>query len=246
MNLPSLIAISSLAAQQRELEVTANNLANANTPGVRAERVLFNDWLSRSADPATPFQGRITAFTQDRATWRDTAEGALTQTANPLDLAIKGDGYFTVQTPNGPRLTRAGKFAPSSTGVLADQAGNALLDVTGQPIQLADGDTAVTVSGDGTVSGLGGTVGQIGMVTPADPARLVQEGEDNLRADTPTSPSTNSSMVQGTLEDSNVQPILETTRMMSLVRQFQFVSQFVQAESDRQQYAIDHILQGAS
>lgn len=242
MELPTTIALSRLTAQQRALEVTANNLANANTSGFRAERVLFTDWLSTQTNTTPIAGGRQIAFTQDRATWREQRDGNLSHTANPLDLAIAGEGYFTVQTQAGPRLTRAGRFATSPNGTIVDMQGDALLDRAGQPIQLANGETQVTVAGDGTVSGAGGRIGRIGVVMPGDPLRLTGEGGDRLRADAATTPVAAPAIVQGAIEESNVQPIVETTRMIDLSRQFQMVAQFVQAESDRQQNAIDKIL----
>ncbi len=131
------IAASRLIAQQRALDVAADNIANANTPGYKAVRVQFSDWLSRQTGAATPRGGAIIAFTQDRATWRDLQPGPLSHTGNPLDLAITSAGYFTVSTPQGPRLTRAGRFGLLPDGTIADAAGNALLNTTGQPIQLS-------------------------------------------------------------------------------------------------------------
>ena len=87
-----------------------------------------------------------------------------------------------------------------------------------------------------------GQLGKIGVVRPTDPMQLAAEGNTLFRADSPTAPVTSPGMVQGAIEDSNVQPVLEMTRMMDGLRQFQFVSQFIQAEADRQQSAIDKLL----
>lgn len=242
MELTTSIALSRLTAQMRQLDVTANNLANANTSGFQAERVLFTDWLSRQTGADTPRGGGVIAYTQDRTTYREQHAGNLTHTGNPLDLAISGQGYFTVLTAAGPRLTRAGRFTPLVDGTLADQKGEPLLDDQGQKIQLADGDTDVAVAADGTMSTANGQIGKIGVVTPADPNRMTQEGGSDLRADTPTSPAADPQVVQGSVEESNVQPILETTQMINDTREFQFLVQFVQAEADRRQNAIDKIL----
>jgi flagellar basal-body rod protein FlgF len=233
----TVIALSSLVAQQRELDVTANNIANAQTPGFKAERMLFSDWLSHEPNGA-----RI-AYVQDRATYRDARDGTLTHTGNPLDLAIGGDGWFTVNTPRGPRLTRAGRFTPTIDGTLTDDAGNPLLDVNGQKLQIASSDTQLTVSTDGTLSSENGPIGRIGVVTPADTRLLKGEGNELLRSDAPTTPVASPHVVQGALEESNAQPIQETVRMMTLLRNFQFVTQLVQGEYDRLQSAIDKLTQ---
>ncbi|HST74322.1 MAG TPA: flagellar hook-basal body complex protein [Acetobacteraceae bacterium] len=242
MDTATYVATSRLVAQQRAMDVLGDNIANAGTPGFKAERVLFSDWLARQQGTEAPRGGRTIAYTQDRATYRELEPGSVSHTGNPLDVAITGDGYFTVGAPQGPRLTRAGRFGLMPDGTIADGAGNALLDTNGKPLQIAQADTRITIAGDGTVSSENGQIGKIGIVKPADPRRLQAEGGRLARADTPTSPVATPKIVQGAVEESNVQPITEMTRMMTGLREFQFVSQFVQGESDRQQSAIDKIL----
>ncbi|HXT79146.1 MAG TPA: flagellar hook-basal body complex protein [Acetobacteraceae bacterium] len=246
MDLNSIIVASRLLAQQRALDVTADNIANANTPGYRTERVLFSDWLSRQTGTSAPPGGKTIAFTQDRATWREQQPGPLIRTGNMFDLAVTGDGYFTVATKNGPRLTRDGRFGRMPDGTLADGSGDAVLDSNGRPILLSPTDTRITIAGDGTLSSESGQLGRIGVVRPSDPMKLAAEGGTLLRADTPTTAVTKPEIAQGAVEGSNVQPVLEVTRMMDNARQFEFAVQFIQAESDRQQGAIDKLLpQGA-
>jgi flagellar basal-body rod protein FlgF len=242
MDIPSNVAASRLVAQQRAMDVTADNIANANTPGYRTERVQFSDWLSRQMNAVTPPGGQTVAYTQDRATWREQQAGALSHSSNPFDLALAGDGYFTVNTPRGPRLTRDGRFGLMPDGTVADSAGNAVLDSAGKPIQLAQTDVQITVAGDGTMSSQNSQLGKIGVVRPTDPRKLAAEGSTLFRADTPTIALPAPGVVQGAVEGSNVQPVIEITRMMDGLRQFQFVSQFIQAEADRQQTAIDKLL----
>ncbi len=241
------IALSRLVAQTRAMDVTANNLANAGTPGYRAERMMFSDWLVRqsaSQDTASvPPGGRILAYTQDRATYRERESGPITHTANALDLAIGSDGFFTVMSPAGPRLTRAGHFERSPDGTVVDASGLALLDTTGKKIQISPTDTGLTVAANGVISSQNGQIGQIGIVKPDDPNRMRAEGGRLLASDSPTKLVTSPQITQGAVEESNVQPTLEITRMMTDLREFQFTSQFVQAEADRQQSAIDKITQ---
>ena len=241
MELPTNIALSRLAAQQRALDVTASNLANASTPGFKASRVLFTDWLSAQTGTAAPTGDRKVAYTQDKATYREQQPGPIQNTSNPLDLAIGGEGYFTVDTPRGPRLTRAGHFTQLPNGTIGDMDGNALLSSTGSPLRIAPTDSNITVTADGTVSTESGEVGRIGIVAPTDANRMTAEGNRNLRADVDTAALPNAKVVQGAVEDSNVQAVTETTRMMSDLRSFQFTTQFVQSESDRMQSAIDKI-----
>ena len=236
MDITTSLAASRLVAQQRAMDITANNIANANTPGYRTERVQFSDWIDQQSGHgvAARADAPIT-YTQDRATYRESQPGTLTHTANPFDLALTGDGYFTVNTKAGPRLTRDGRFGLMPDGTLADSSGNAVLDVTGKPIQIAPTDTQITIAGDGSVSSENGQIGKIGIVQPTDPMKLRAEGATNFVSGAPTTPVAAPGIVQGAIEESNVQPVLEVTRMMDDVRQFQFVTQLVQAEGDRQQ-----------
>ena len=238
----STIALSRVVAQTRALDVIANNLANASTPGYRAGRTLFTAWLARQPGGAEPPGGGPVAYAQDQATWRDPSAGPRKITGNPLDLAIGDDtGWFTVATPRGPRLTRDGHFQLDATGTIVDAAGNALLDSNGRPLQTGPGDTALVVTADGTLAGAGGPLGRIGVVAPDDATRLVAEGGSLFAAGTPTSQVAAPALVQGAVEDSNVQPIQELNRMMQQMREFQMTTQLIEAESTRQSTAIDKI-----
>ncbi len=246
MENPTYIALSRLMAQQRTMDVIANNVSNSNTPGFKSQHVLFSDWLLPADRKVTATGERAIDFTQDRATWRDLSTGTLSHTGEPLDLAIGSEGYFTVKTPSGDRLTRAGRFSLQSDGTIGDDDGNSLLDISGAPLKISPGDTGLTVAGDGTVSSQQGQLGKIGIVEPSDPNRLVAEGSHLMRSDASTAPVAQPKIIQGAIEDSNVSPMLELTRMMQLERDFQFVSQFTQSEADRQQTTIDKMTQTPS
>jgi flagellar basal-body rod protein FlgF len=227
MQIATNVALSRIVAQQRAMDVTATNLANADTPGFKTGHTLFADWLSTQTGVDPVRGGRVVAFTQDRSTYRDQAAGPLNHTGNPLDLAITGPGFFTVQTKAGPMLTRAGRFNMQPDGTVADD----------------DGDTQLAVAGDGTLSSENGQLGKIGVVQPADVNRMQTQGNRLLSAATPTTAVAQPMVVGGALEQSNVQPVAETTRMMNDLREFQFVTQFVEAEGQREQTAIDKLTQ---
>ena len=238
------IALSRLSAQERAIDVAAVNMANTATPGFHAERMVFADWLIRLPGGGQPPGGNVISYTQDRATYRDTRQGPLTHTGNPLDIAIgTPDGYFSVQTPRGVRLTRAGHFELSAGGTIVDGSGNALLDTQGRAIQAAPNDAGFSITGDGTISGDSGRLGRFAVVKPSDPQALRPEGNRLFAADKPTTPVIRPDLVQGAIEDSNVQPITEMTRMMTELRSYQFVTQFVQSEAEREQTTIDKLTQ---
>jgi flagellar basal-body rod protein FlgF len=246
MDNATTIALSRLTAQQRAIDVTATNIANAATPGYRGERMLFSDWLVRQHAPGQPPGSGTTAYTQDRSTYRDIAPGPITHTGNPLDIAMGGNGFFTVQTSRGPRLTRAGHFELNNTGTIVDAQNEALLDTNGRPIQISTADGALSIAGDGTISSNNGQIGKIGVVTPADPQAMRAEGGWLFNANGPTTPLAAPQIIDGAVEDSNVQPIKEIAQMTDDLREFQFVTQFVQGEADLQQGAIDKITQKRS
>jgi len=235
------IALSRLSAQSRAMDVIAGNIANMSTPGYRAERMVFADWLSSQSGTGAPKGDRTIAYTQDRATYRDRAEGSLTKTGNPLDLALSGEGFFTVQTATGTRLTRAGRFTLQGNGGITDESGNPLLDTAGAPLRIGATDTQLTVAGDGSLSSQNGPIGKIAVVRPTDVNRITAEGSRLFRADVPTVPVAVPKITQGAVEGSNVQAVPELSSMISTERSFQFVTQFVEAEGQRQQTAIDKI-----
>jgi flagellar basal-body rod protein FlgF len=243
MDNTTTIALSRLIVQQRAMDVSAENMANVNTSGYKLERVLFSDWLSKQTGTETVPGERTLSYVQDRATYRDQRDGTLNMTGNPLDLAITGDGFFTVLTSRGPRLTRAGRFEPQQNGTIVDHDGNRLLDTNGQPIQISTTDTQLAVAPDGTLSSENGQIGKIGIVQPTDLSLMQAEGSRLFTAGSPTNPVTAPKIVQGAVEDSNVQPIMELTRMMNELREFQFTTQFLQGESDLASNAIQKLLQ---
>ncbi len=246
MDLTSSVAASGLEAEQRATDLTASNIANSETPGYKAARTMFSAWLDRQGGSDAGPGGASIAFTQNLATWRDQSAGPIRHTGNPLDLALSDAGWFTVATPRGPRLTRDGRFGLMPDGTIADTAGEALLDTAGKPIHITTTDTILTVAGDGTLSSQNGQIAQIGVVQPQDPMRLVAEGGTLFRADVATTPVVAPKIVQGAMEGSNVQAVTELTRLIGDERQFQFIAQLVQAESDRQKDAVDKLLPAAS
>lgn len=243
MQNPTSIVLSRIVAQTRAMDVTATNIANSSTPGYRTERVVFSDFLVPEKRGITGAETSLT-YVADRSTFRDTQAGALTPTGDPLDLAITGAGFFSVLTPGGAKLTRAGHFGLSATGTVVDDNGNALLDSTGKPLQTSPSDTAVTVASDGSMSTRNGQIGRIGVVVAADLNKLKGVGSRLYDASaTATTADPKPKIVQGAIEGSNVAPTLELTNMMNMSREFQFASQFLQSESEREQGVIDKILQ---
>jgi flagellar basal-body rod protein FlgF len=247
MDNPGYIALSRLVAQNRATAVLANNMANTETPGFRANRPIFAQHLERQRDSRSFPGGAEMNFAWDRATWRDESAGPVQTTGNPLDIAISGEGYFAVQTPRGERYTRAGRFALGSEGTVVDAEGNPLMDSSGNPFRVGPGDSRLTVRGDGTLASENGEIGRIRVVRFADAQRMVAEGERLLSdGGQAAEPMDRPALVQGALEGSNVRPVLELTRLTAEMREFQFVAQFAEKEGERLSGAVDRILRKRS
>ena len=242
MDNPGYIALSRLVAQARTTAVLANNMANAETPGFRAARPVFAEHLEHQRGTSQTPSARDVAFSWDRATWRDETPGPLQTTGNPLDLAISGPGFFTVETPRGERYTRAGRFALGPDGTIVDAEGNALLNPGGQPLRVGAGDTRLTVSGTGVLSSENGEIGRVRVVRFPDEQKLTAEGDRVFASADPPEDIERPAIVQGAVEGSNVRPILEMTRMTNELREFQFVAQFAEREGERLQSAVERIL----
>lgn len=243
MDSPSYIVLSRLTAQMRASDITAHNLANADTPGFRASRPVFAEVVTRQGRVAGPQGAREVDYAWDRASWRNLTAGPITTTGNPFDVAISGEGYFAVETPQGERYTRAGRFALGQDGRLVDQQGNAVLNANSQPLAIAPGDTRIEILGDGTVRSENGVLGRLRLVRFENQQALRAEGDRNFDAggEQPEEVA-RPAVVQGAVEGSNVQSVVEMTRMMAELREFQMASQFLEREGDRQQSAIDRLL----
>jgi flagellar basal-body rod protein FlgF len=244
MDTPGYIVLSRLAAQSRATDVLAANIANAGTPGFKASQTIFAQHIARQSGAETPAGGDQLAFTQDRATWRNMAAGSLRQTGNPLDLALGSDGFFAVETPRGERFTRAGHFTLSPDSRVVDAEGNAVLGEGGQPLTLPPGDVRIEVKGDGTLQSESGPIGRLRVVRFEDAQRLQAEGSRlfNAPQGVDALPVEAPGVVQGAVEESNVSPVAELTRLTAGLREFQFAAQFIEKESERLGTAVDRIL----
>ncbi|MEO3474499.1 flagellar basal-body rod protein FlgF [Roseomonas sp. CAU 1739] len=243
MDSPGYIILSRLSLQSRATEVLAHNVANADTPGFRAQRPVFAAFVARQDSGAAPPGGRPIAYVQDRATWREMEPGPVQSTGNPLDVAINGEGFFAVETPRGERFTRAGRFSIGQDGRIVDMEGHAVMGAEGNAIAVSRNDTRITIQGDGTVRSENGTLGRLRIVTFANPQTLRGEGDRLFDpAGEDPQPVERPAVVQGALEGSNVHPIMEMTRLTTEMREFQFAAQFAEKEGERLSTAVERIL----
>lgn len=234
----SYVGLSQQLALQQQIEVTANNIANMSTPGYKAQGILFLDYMTKPKDGETINQA------YDFATYRDLSVGSQMPTHNPLDMAISGEGYFAIQTPDGVRYTRDGSFVLNAERQVVNAQGNALLDDGGGPIIIPAEVNNVTVSSDGVISGETGNIGRVSLVTFANQQMMKKEG-DNLysaggQAETPVE---NRRVAQGLVEASNVNAVVEMNRMIELMRLFQATQKMLDNDHDRIRGSIQKLTQ---
>ena len=157
----------------------------------------------------------------------------MVMTNAPLDLALDGEGFFTVETPEGPGLTRAGAFLLDADGGVITPDGYHLLDDGGAPIGVPPGVTALAVGADGTLSADGEPVARIGVVTVADRASLIHRGGTLFIPRAGTVPAEETRIRQGFLEGSNVDPMAEMARMIEVQRAYELGQSFLTREDER-------------
>ena len=239
MQTANLVLLSTQYALQKAMDVVANNIANASTTGFKREDIAFSTYVSR------PESGQKLSFVLPRATFRDSSSGPITPTHNPLDLAIQGQGYFQVQGADGkPRFTRNGSFQLDSQGRVVTHDGLPVLSSSGQPITVPDSATIINISGDGFITAKTGNgtslseLGKIGVVKFDNDQKLQSEGAGLYASPDPSRPALNSSIVQASLEESNVQPVVEMSQMIKIMRSYEQASGLISKEDNRRTEAL--------
>ena len=236
MENPGYIALSRQMTLRREMQVIANNMANLNTPAYKGQKMLFVEYLE------TTDSGEKMSFVQDIALVRNLAQGQMTTTENPLDLAISGEAYFEIETPTGPRYTRNGGFKLNEEGELVTANGRPVLGEGGNPIALPPNSQDVTVTRDGAVSTDQGPAGRLRLVRFENEQALVKQADGLYDADGQAAlPAEEAEVLQGMIEGSNVQGILEMTRMIETVRSYSSAGRMMNDEHERQRRAIQSL-----
>ncbi len=228
------VALSAQISLARRLETVAANIANANTPGYRVDGVSFATELAKAGDQNIAFVGEGAGFVSR-------ASGPLIPTGNPLDMAIQGDGWFAVQSNGQTVYTRDGRMQMNETGSLISMTGAPILDASGAPIQLDPSAGPPSITRDGMVSQNGRQVGAVGLYELDDAAKLTRAGTSGFTTDKPAQPilSFNSnSVVQGSIEGANVDPVREMTRLIEITRTFDGVTNSVTQTENSLQDAI--------
>ncbi len=244
-----LVGLSRQMTLERQMDVVANNVANVNTNGFKADRSVFQEYLNTGAHEDN-FVGRDrrVSYVQDRATFHDFAPGPSEHTKNPLDVAIDGGGFLMVQTAAGERYTRDGGLQINNQGQLVTASGNPVLGSSG-PIVFQPTDHDISIAADGNITVLEGinhidsVRGKLRVVNFAQAQRLLKEGSNLYSAGEGggAQPDITSKVRQGFIEKSNVNSVVEMSRMIEVTRTYTQISALLQQQSDLHKSAIEKL-----
>jgi flagellar basal-body rod protein FlgF len=232
---PSLyVSLSAQLALVRRLESISNNVANSSTAGFRAEEIKFDSLISRSMPEPT-------SFASPGNTYLSRQTGEFVKTGNAFDVAVSGDAWLGIQTPNGTAYTRDGRMMMTPNGDLQTLVGYPILDVGGAPVQLNPNGGEPRIARDGTITQNGNQIGALGLFTIAEDAQLARFENSGVIPDRPAEPALDFTKVgttQGFIERANVNPIMEISKLIMVQRAFDSVSGSIRATEDTLDSAI--------
>ena len=235
------VGLSRQMTLRRELDIVANNIANADTTGFKVESLMLE---TAPRSPAMTQGGPSPVkFVLDSGVARDFTQGALRKTEATFDLGIEGQGFFKVTTPEGERYTRDGHFRMDDTGRLTTQSGQGVLDEGGGEITIDPQKGPVTIATDGTVSQGNERIGKVG-VARFDTLSILEKAGDNLYRNTSNSQpqaAPDARVHQGMLENSNVKTVLEITRMMEVTRAYESMAKMMDSNADLSRRSIERM-----
>lgn len=242
----SYVTLSRQMVLRDQMAMVAQNVANMNTPGYKAQRMLFQHYL----EPVEPRYHRAAgnqplSMVIDQAVVRDPRPGTIDRTGNALDIALIGDGYLTVETPAGPRYTRNGRLSLDADRTLIDGNGLPILDRNNRPIRLPDGGpnggSDIAIAGDGTIALGGEEVARLGIARFENPAGLRHLGSNLLVSNERPEADDATRVAQGMIERANIQGAVEMTRMMEISRAYERAQSMIKSEDERLKSAIERL-----
>lgn len=240
MDMTQLVLLSQQLAAYQSMDGVANNLANISTPGFKREGPRFEAFMEqfRPLEGQTGIQS--VNFVQQTGSQRDLTEGDFQITSAPFDVALNGQGYFVVQSANGPLYTRNGHFTLDASGRIVDDAGDPVQGVGGD-ISVSANDGDIHIASDGTVSGKNGQIGQLNIADFPNDYALTKVGDSMYTTTQQPQPPANTSVMQGATENSNVRPVIEISNMIEIMRAYQMTMNLSQSLSQLQQQTIDKL-----
>lgn len=231
------VSLTGQLSLERRMETVARNVANMQTAGYRADEVKFDTLVKKpGAEPVS--------FASTGETYISRESGDIQQTGNSLDVAIKGEGWLGIQTGNGVAYTRDGRFQVGTDGVLKTIEGNTVLDSGNAPILLDPLAGPPQIAQDGTISQDGRPAGVLGLFSIPQDAKLARAGNSAVTPNTQAEPIvdfSNNGFAQGYVEGSNVNPISEITKLITITRAFESTNSMMQSAETLRQEAIRKI-----
>jgi flagellar basal body rod protein FlgG len=218
----SILIAGGMRARTEALDLLANNIANAATPGFKADREFYDLYMTEDAAAGDGMPARVPDV---RQRWTDLSQGAIKSTGNPTDLAITGSGFFALEGDSGPLLTRNGNFRLSRDGTLVNSDGHKLRMEGGGTLKLDPG-VAFEVAPDGTVTQTGRRSGRIEVVEPEAGTAFEKLGNGLLRPQSPQTrlrPAAGAELRQGHLEDANFSAPEAAVRLVTVMRHFEML-----------------------
>jgi flagellar basal-body rod protein FlgF len=205
---------------EKRMNSIALNVANMNTVGYRAAAITFHTMTAPSGDDTI-------AYATSGKEYISQAQGPLIKTGNPLDIAVQGEGWFAIDTPAGTAYTRDGRMQMQPNGSLQTLNGYSVLDAGGAPIQLDPNNGPPEITRDGMVHQAGRDLGAVGLFEIPSNANFTRYDNSAVipdQAATPVLNFDNNGVIQGHVEGSNVNPILELSKLMTISRAVESIS----------------------
>ncbi|MGH6671054.1 MAG: flagellar basal-body rod protein FlgF [Xanthobacteraceae bacterium] len=247
-----LVGLSRQMALTHDIDIVANNIANIDTTGYKADNALFSEYLMPGArDGQFTGSDRRISFVRDTGSWIDFSAGPIQHTGNPLDVAIDGNAYLAVQTPQGVRYTRNGALQTNATGQLVTDEGYPVLGDNG-PITFQPGDHSVNITPSGIITVRNGSDpsdaprGRLQLAAFAQQNLLQKEGGSMFSAPpgvAPIAPSLGTRLVQGAIEKSNVNAVAEISRMIQITQSYTDIANVLQQQGDQRTSALTQLSQ---
>tara|TARA_R110002110_G_scaffold192614_20_gene400876 strand:+ start:1383 stop:2123 length:741 start_codon:yes stop_codon:yes gene_type:complete len=236
----TLVALSRMSVLRNQMATIANNVANADTDGFKSEHVMFDDYVVKTRGGESSLKAKI-SFVSDVASYTDLSKGPLVSTGNDLDVSIAKDGYFVVEGRNDNEYTANGRFSLNPDGELITAGDKRVLNTDNEPIVIDGSVTTIDISRQGTISADGAEIGKLQVVRFDNPQELERIANGLYRAPQRITPQVmdNPDLVQGSIEESNVEPILQMSQMIEVHRAYESTSRLMSQDHDRQRKAID-------
>ncbi len=239
-----LIALSRQVSIKDQIDMVANNLANMKTSGFKSSKVIFKEYLMPQAKfngISSPQQSKLSYVAKSKIII-DFSQGNLTNTGNPFDVALKGDGFFVVETNGGERYTRSGSFKRAEDGTLTDLNNNPIMGDAGK-ITIASNDTQIMISKDGTITSNNGIKGRLRVVKFEHSEDLSGIGNSLYKSRTEPQKVEFPEIAQGMLEGSNVNSVEQMVDMIEVLRGYSRVNHLIENNHGLKQKSINKLAQ---